>query len=97
MLQPPIFHDRQNLDGSRNSLREAKQNAQNLHLDILYEMIERDVTPRLRQRAAMSDLSHTRKNSQRRGLTVRGSLFKIAGGGSRKGSKGNAVRVLGGM
>ena len=49
-----------------------------------------------RQPAAMSELSHTRKNSQRRGLTVRGSLFKIAGGGSRKGSKGNAVRVLGG-
>ena len=49
-----------------------------------------------RQRAAMSDLSHTRKNSTRRGLTARGSLFKIDDGGSRKGSKGNAVRVLGG-
>jgi hypothetical protein len=57
-------------------------------------MIERDVAHRLRQRAAMSELSHTRKNSQRRGLTVRGSLFKIDHGGSRKGSKGNAVRVL---
>jgi len=29
-------------------------------------------------------------------LTARGTLFKIADGGSRKGSKGNAVRVLGG-
>jgi hypothetical protein len=27
-------------------------------------------------------------------LTARGALFKIAPGGSRKGSKGNAVRVL---
>jgi hypothetical protein len=57
-------------------------------------MIERDVAPRLRQRAAMSEISHTRKNSQRLGLTARGTLFKIADGGSRKGSKGNAVHVL---
>jgi len=27
-------------------------------------------------------------------LTVRGTVFKIADGGSRKGSKGNAVHVL---
>jgi hypothetical protein len=47
-----------------------------------------------RQRAAMFLLGHTRKNSQRRGLTVRTTLFKIDDGGSRKGSKGNAVRVL---
>jgi hypothetical protein len=73
-------------------MREAKQNAQNLHLDILHKMIERDVTPR--QRAAMSELSHTRENSQRHGLTACGTLFNIAGGGSRKGSKGNAVRVF---
>jgi hypothetical protein len=58
-------------------------------------MIDRDVAPRLRQRAAMSEISHTRQNSQRRGLTVRATLFKIDGGGSRMGSKGNAVRVLG--
>ena len=42
----------------------------------------------------MSELSHTRKNSQRRGLTARATLCKIDDGGSRKGSKGNAVRVL---
>ena len=29
--------------------------------------------PRLRQRAAMSEISHTRQNSQRRGLTARGT------------------------
>jgi hypothetical protein len=80
---------------SRRSLREAKQSARNLHLDILHKMIERDVTPRLRQRAAMSELSHTRQNSHQRRLTARGALCKIADGGSRKGSKGNAVRVLG--
>ena len=44
----------------------------------------------------MSEISHTRKNSARRRLTARGTLFKIDDGGSRKGSKGNAVRVLGG-
>ena len=49
----------------------------------------------LRQRAAMSEISHTRKNSPRRRLTVRATLYKIDTGGSRKGSKGNAVRVLG--
>jgi hypothetical protein len=48
----------------------------------------------LRHRAAMSELSHTRQNSQRRGLTACATLFKIDDGGSRKGSKGNAVRVL---
>jgi hypothetical protein len=42
----------------------------------------------------MSDLSHTSKNSAQRVLTVRGTVFKIANGGSRKGSKGNAVHVL---
>src|SRR5580704_7760799 len=44
----------------------------------------------------MSELSHTRKDSERRRLTARGTVFKIDNGGSRKGSKGNAVRVLGG-
>src|SRR5580692_6613476 len=44
----------------------------------------------------MSEISHTRKNSQRRRLTVRATLCKIDNGGSRKGSKGNAVHVLGG-
>ena len=59
------------------------------------QMIKR-IAQLLRQRAAMSEISHTRKNSARRRLTARGSFFKIDDGGSRKGSKGNAVRVLGG-
>jgi hypothetical protein len=57
-------------------------------------MMQRDVAPRLRQRAAMSEISHTRQNSHQRRLTARGTVFKIIDGGSRKGSKGNAVHVL---
>ena len=47
-------------------------------------------------RAAMFLFGHTRQNSHQLRLTVRGTLFKIDDGGSRKGSKGNAVHVLGG-